>query len=549
MIAIKKILVCSAWPYGQAVPHLGNLVGCLLSGDVFARYYRLKGYDTLYVSGTDMHGTRAEIVAELMKTTPEKLTAGVHEQIKKLLKEYDIKFDNYTSTESPVHKEFVREIYKKIEENGYISTKIEKRAFCKNCGKFLADTFIEGECPYCGAKDAKGDQCDVCGKLLEAEELKNPVCRLCKKSDIEFKETKHWFLNLNKLDKKILKYIESHPEWPNSVKKFTTNFINEGLKSRSITRDLKWGIPAPFEGAEDKTIWVWMEAALGYISATKEISDNWTEFWFGKNVRQIYTMGKDNIPFHTIVFPGQLIASKEGYHLPDQIIATENLNWEKNQKFSKSRGTGVYSNEALKLMPATNWRFYLLYDRPETKDTSFSWEELDKTVNQVLVGSIGNLVNRTLTFINKTHKGRIPKAELNQEDRGMLELIKETDKIICLNLEDGHIRLALETIAQFANKINAYFQKREPWKNEENRPNTLYVCAQVCKALAIFLNPFIPSFSEKLWEILNIEKEISWKELKKELKAGKKINLPELLAEKVDIEEVKKKYAELKACK
>ncbi|MDD5182314.1 MAG: methionine--tRNA ligase [Candidatus Nanoarchaeia archaeon] len=546
MIVIKNILVCSAWPYAQAIPHLGNLVGCLLSGDVFARYYRLKGHKTLYVSGTDMHGTRAELEAAKKGITAEQLTKENHEHIKKIIKDFEIKFDNYTTTESVIHKEFVADYYKTVYENGYISTKVEKRAFCKNDKKFLADTFIEGECPYCGAKGAKGDQCDACGKLLEPEDLKNPICRMCGKSDVTFKETKHWFFDLKKLEPELKKYVKSHPEWQDNVKNFTTNFLNEGLKSRSITRDVAWGIPAPFEGAEDKTIWVWMEAALGYVSATKEVSEDWKEFWFGDYVKQIYAIGKDNIPFHTIVFPGQLIAAKEGYHLPDQIAATENLNWESNQKFSKSRGVGVFTDEALKLMPATHWRFYLLFDRPETKDTSFSWEELDKCVSQVLIGSISNLVNRALTFIDSKFNGKVPKAKLNAEDRDILGLIDQTAEVIDKNMEEGHLRLALDAVSQLANKVNAYFQKREPWKNEETKPNTLYVCAQICKALAIFLEPFLPSFSERLWRMLNIETKMSWDGLKQEIEPEHKINKPEILVEKIDIIELQKKYEALK---
>ena len=549
MIDIKNILVCSAWPYGYSMPHLGNLMASLLSGDVFARYYRLKGHKTLYVSGTDMHGTRAEFEAFKRKIDVAELLKENHEHIKKIIKDFEIKFDNYTNTESIIHKNFVADIYKKMFENGYISTKTEKRAFCKNDKKFLADAFIEGECPRCGAKDAKGNQCDACGALLEAEDLKKPICKLCGKSDIGFNETKHWFIDLNRLEPEIKKYVKSHPEWQDNVKNFATNMLNEGLKPRAVTRDLKWGIPAPFEGAEDKIIYVWAEAALGYVSATKEISDDWKEFWFGNNVKQIYTIGKDNIPFHTIIFPGQLLASKEGYHLPDQIASTEYLNWEGNQKFSKSRGVGVFTDEALKLMPATHWRFYLLYDRPETKDTSFSWEELDKCVSQVLIGSISNLVNRTLTFIDSKFKGKVPNAKLNAEDRDILGFIDQTAEAIDKNIEEGHLRLALDAVSQLANKVNAYFQKREPWKNEEAKPNTLYVCAQICKALAIFLEPFIPSFSERLWKILNIDAKLSWDELKKEIAPEHKINKPEILVEKIDIIELQKKYEAIKSGK
>jgi methionyl-tRNA synthetase len=527
------------------MPHLGNLLGSLLSGDVFARFYRLRGFDTLYVSGTDMHGTMAEFEAMKQKVDVAKLLAENHIKLKKLIEDFNIKFDNYTNTESEIHKEFVTAFYEKADDKGYITTKTEKRAYCKNCKIFLADAFIEGTCPYCKAENAKGNQCDACGKLLEPEELLNPFCRVCRKKDITFKETKHWFLNLTKLKDKLKEYVGSHPEWQGNVKSMTENMLKD-LKPRAVTRDLKWGIPAPFEGAENKVIYVWMEAALGYVSATKEHTEKWTDFWFGNNVKQIYTIGKDNIPFHTIIFPAQLLATEENYHLPDQLAATEYLNWEGNQKFSKSRNIGIFMDDALKLLPADHWRFYLLYDRPESKDTAFSWKELDKAINQILIGDIGNLINRTLTFTYKTFKGEIPKAKLNDEDEDMLDHIAETGEAMIKRIESGSLKGALEEIIKLSKKGNVYFQQREPWKNEPVRANTLYVCAQVTKALAIFLEPFVPKISEKIWHILNINQKISWKELEIELPAGHKINTPEIIAEKFDIENVKKKYAEMK---
>jgi methionyl-tRNA synthetase len=287
-----------------------------LSGDVFSRYYKLRGEDVLYVSGTDAHGTRLEFEAEKLGTTPEKLVKKNHAKIVKIIKDFEIEFDNYSITTSEKHKEFVKDIYTKIEKNGFITTKTEKRAFCKSCEKFLADSFIIGKCPKCEYAAAKGNQCDQCSELLEPEELQDPNCAFCKKKDIVFKETKHWYLDLKKLEPELKKYVNKHKDWPNNVRKFTENFLKKGLIPRAITRDIKWGIPAPFEGAEWKVIYVWAEAALGYVSATKELGDKWKDFWFGDKVKQIYTIGKDNIPFHTIFFPAQLIGSKEGYHLP-----------------------------------------------------------------------------------------------------------------------------------------------------------------------------------------------------------------------------------------
>lgn len=540
-----KILVCSAWPYGYSTPHLGNIVSSLLSGDVFARFYRSRGFDTLYVSGTDMHGASAEMESLKKKIDVKKLLEGNHKKLKKLIKDFNIKFDNYTNTESIIHKEFVKEIYKDIEKNGYIKTKTERRAFCKNCNMFLADAFIEGICPHCNKEGARGNQCDNCGRLLEPEELKFPICKICGKKEIIFKETKNWFIDLPKLKTKLKLYVSSHKDWPKNVKLFTENLL-KNLKPRAVTRDIKWGIPAPFEGAEGKVIYVWAEAALGYVSATKEHTKKWIDFWFGKKVKHIYTLGKDNIPFHTIIFPGQLIASGKNYHLPDQIAATEYLNWEGNQKFSKSKNVGIFMDEALKLLPADHWRFYLIYDRPETKDVSFSWKELNKAVNQVLIGDIGNLVNRTLTFTKKSFDGKIPKAVIDEEDEALLEEISKTEKNIIELIENTNLRDALKEVVKLARKGNVYFQQREPWKNEEKRDSTVYVCAQLIKAIAIFIEPFTPEIASKIWKNLNISREILWKELKVELKAGHKLNTPKIVAEKIDIDEVIKKYKEMK---
>ena len=546
-----KILVCSAWPYAYTVPHLGNLIGCLLSGDVFARYYRLKGFDTLYVSGTDMHGAKAEFEAKKMGIAPEDLLGKKHLVLKQLIKDFEINFDNYTTTESETHKQFVQEIYQQMDKNGYIKNAVEKRAFCENCSVFLADDFIEGTCPKCGFEKARGNQCDNCSELLEPEQLEKPHCTLCKKEKIIFKETRHWFIDLKKLQPEIEKYIAQHKDWTGNVKNFSENLLKQGLKPRAITRDLKWGIPAPFKGAEEKVIYVWAEAALGYVSATieyfkdKKNKDLWKDFWTGNSVKQVYTIGKDNIPFHTIIFPGQLIASGQGYHLPDQIAATEYLNWEGGKKFSKSRSVGIFMDDALKLLPATHWRFYLLYDRPETRDTSFSWSEMEKTSNMILIGSFGNFVNRTLKFVERYYGLKVPKADLDNDDKILLDRIHVTEDVVSKIIESGKLKDALVEIMHLCNDANAYFQQREPWKNEEKRDSTTYVCIQLVKALAIFTAPFIPSVAEKIWSMLDLKEDISYAALEKEIPAGHEIKSPGIVVEKVDFVEVRENYEKL----
>ncbi|MCK5245992.1 methionine--tRNA ligase, partial [Candidatus Bipolaricaulota bacterium] len=352
MMDKQRVLVCTAWPYASGVPHLGNLVGSLMSGDVFARYYRLRGKDVLYVSGTDAHGTRIEYEAEQEGVSPAELAERNHQRIVEVIEGFGIAFDNYTTTESSWHKDFVRDIYLQMDANGYICTKIEQRAYCRRCEKFLADRFIVGTCPKCGSPHALGNQCDACGTILEPEELVEPRCTLCEGSDIGFKETRHWYLDLPKLSDALRAYVGTK-SFQGNVHRYTQQMIEDGLRPRAMTRDIKWGIPAPFEGAEGKVIYVWGEAALGYVSAVIEHfsgQEQWKDFWYGDDVHQIHTIGKDNITFHTLIFPGQLIASEQGYHLPDQVAATEYLNWIGGESFSKSRGVGLYCDDALRVM-------------------------------------------------------------------------------------------------------------------------------------------------------------------------------------------------------
>ncbi|MBS3765424.1 class I tRNA ligase family protein, partial [Candidatus Bipolaricaulota bacterium] len=322
----ENVLICSAWPYASGEPHLGNIQTSLLSGDVFSRYYELKGHPVLYVSGSDAHGTRIEFEAENRGMEPEELANETHELILNILDDFNIEFDNYTITTNPTHEEFVREIHRQMDDEGYIVPKEEERAYCHDCQRYLADRFIEGTCPECSSDGAHGNQCDSCGSLLEPEELIEPTCAICGSDDIEFRNTRHWYIDLEKLEPRLKEYVDNHfDDWQDNVKRFTEQMLDDGLEPRAITRDIDWGIPAPFEGADEKVIYVWAEAALGYVSATIEYFEknggegSWEDYWFSDEAKQVYTLAKDNIPFHTLLFPGQLLASGQGYHLPDQI--------------------------------------------------------------------------------------------------------------------------------------------------------------------------------------------------------------------------------------
>ncbi len=530
----KHILVCSAWPYASGVPHLGNLVSSLLSGDVFARYYRMRGHDVLYVSGSDAHGTRIEYEARQRGITPAQLAARNHEHICTVIEGFDIKFDNYTTTESPVHKAFVRQIYLDMEKNGYITTQEEERAYCNNCNLFLADRFISGTCPRCGTPGALGNQCDNCGAILEPEELIDPVCSFCGGGDIEFRTTRHWYLNLAKLSPQLHEYVASR-DFQGNVHRFTQQMITDGLRPRAMTRDIRWGIPAPFDGAEDKVIYVWGEAALGYVSASIEHfgeNDRWKDFWFGEDVHQIYTIGKDNIPFHTLIFPGQLIASGRGYHLPDQIAATEYLNWIDGDSFSKSRGVGLYCDDALKVMDAELWRFYLLYNRPEGRDVNFSWEELEKAVNGVFISNVANLMNRVLSFIQDQHDRIVPAVDLDSE---VADRLREAAASYETAMEKASLSQALLAACSLAVFGNEYFQRKRPWATSDSQ--AVASAFHLIKGMAIMLSPFVPKYATAVLAIMGVP-EARWEEIESPA-GGREITETRVLINHIDVNKMK----------
>jgi methionyl-tRNA synthetase len=529
-----RVLVCSAWPYASGVPHLGNLVSSLLSGDVFARYYRLRGADVLYVSGSDAHGTRVEYEAQRQGITPVELAQRNHERIVEILKGFRIEFDNYTTTENETHKRFVREIYLQMEENGYICTKVEQRAFCQNCGKFLADRFISGTCPRCGSPNALGNQCDACGSILEPEELIAPRCNFCGESEVEFRETKHWYLDLARLSESLQAYVDSRG-FQGNVHRYTQQMIEEGLRPRAMTRDIDWGISAPFDGAEGKVIYVWGEAALGYVSAVVEHfggDERWKDFWFGDDVYQIYTLGKDNIAFHTLIFPGQLIASGQGYHLPDQIAATEYLNWIGGESFSKSRGVGLYGDDALEVMDGELWRFYLLYNRPEGRDTNFSWEELEKAINGVLISNVANLMNRVLSFTQTQFDRVVPNVDPDPE---VVDRLREGIAAYVEAFDEALLSQALRAVCDLAVFGNEYFQRKKPWETSD--AVAVAGALHLVKGMAVLLLPFTPDFAGRILAVMGIE-DPSWDDVESGLR-GRTLGSERVLLERIEVDEMR----------
>ena len=554
--AVKiKVLVASAWPYINFTPHLGTLVGSILSADVYARYCRLKGEEVVMVSGSDEHGTPIEVEAIRLGIAPKELTDRNHAKVVELLEKWEISFDNYTRTESLVHREFVQKHFLKIYKNGYIFEQNTDMLYCEKCGRFLPDRFVEGKCPHCGYESARGDQCESCGRLLEPTTLVEPHCAICKSTPI-VKTTKHWYFDLSKLSQKLTEYLEGNKQLPNNVRNFCLNLIKEGLKPRAITRDVSkttnWGIPAPFPGAEDKTIYVWFEAVLGYVSATVEYfkekghAEEWKDYWFNKDVRSLYFIGKDNIPFHAIILPALLLASGEDYNLPWNVPATEWLQF-KGEKLSKSQRKGIFIDEALELFPADYWRFFLMASRPETKDANFSWDLFKEKVNADLNDTFGNFVHRTLTFINTQFNGEIPQPqELDEETKHVLDTLKDKVKEAAEEIEECRLQAAANTLISISRTGNQYLNEKEPWnlikKDREKAASILHVAAQIVKALAIVSAPFIPFSAEEIWKTLNLEGSVheqKWDQATDPLPAKHKIAKAKPLFRKIEDTEQK----------
>lgn len=549
MVALRKErwMVFSAWPYVNAVPHLGNLIGSILSADVAARFLRMKGAEVIFASGSDQHGTPIEVEAIKRGLDPEKMADEMHEKISELFKKWDISFDIYTKTHNPIHVNFVREFYRKVHENGYIFSDVVQLLYCPVDNIFLPDRFVEGTCPYCGYPKARGDQCDSCGRLLDPLQLVEPRCVVCGSEPV-VRESLHWFFNLPMLTDKLVEYIKNNPNLPENARNMSLQMLNEGLRPRSLTRDNKWGIPAPFPGSEGKTIYVWMEAVLGYVSAVQEYfkrrgePERWKEFWLNSGTRSVYFIGKDNIPFHTIIFPALLLASGEGYVLPWTVASTEYLMFE-GEKFSKSRGIGIWIDEALELLPVDYWRFALIWMRPEVRDTNFTWKGLQEAVNSILNDAIGNFVHRTLTLVKRRFDLVIPDpGELRPNDRATLEnawnKVDEAEK----EMLEFRFKRALTHVVDVAFIGNAYLNEMRPWDEPiQEAARTIFTACSLVKTLAVALAPVIPRKAQEMWETLGYVgrvEEAGWYEAKQPVKPGLRIEEPRPLFRKISDEEL-----------
>ena len=503
-------LITSALPYINNVPHLGHIVGSHLPADIFARYCRAKGYETLFVGGTDENGSTSEIAADEIGIPIDIFSEKLYREHKKVYDWFNISYDNFSRTSNSIHHKTTQNFFKKIYENGYIKEGKIKVFYSSEEKKFLPDRYVRGICPKCGYKNASGDQCEKCTSIFDSTQLIDPRSAITNKP-VEIKEAIHLFLKLSKLSKKLEKWIKEKKNWRTQVTSLALGWIKEGLKDRCITRDLKHGVKVPLKGFEDKVFYVWFDAPIGYISSTKEASKNWEKFWKDKNTKIYHFLGKDNIPFHTIFWPGMLIANGN-FNLPYYVEGLQYLNYE-GGKFSKSQKRGIFCEK----LPETKiesdiLRAYLTFIIPESADSEFKWKDFQLRINSDIIGNFGNFINRTLTFIyNKLNKKikRPLEKELTELDKNFIKITKEKFSNIENYLEKVQLRNAFLEILALSSIGNKYFNDNEPWKlvnTDAKRTNhVLYLCASLCKTLSILIQPFLPSTSQKIWEQLNLE--------------------------------------------
>ncbi|XP_068123542.1 methionine--tRNA ligase, cytoplasmic isoform X2 [Hyperolius riggenbachi] len=504
----RNVFITSALPYVNNVPHLGNIIGSVLSADVFARYCRLRNWNTLYICGTDEYGTATETKAMEEGLTPKQICDKYNEIHTSIYRWFNISFDYFGRTTTEQQTRIAQDIFNRLLERGFLLKDTVEQLRCEHCERFLADRFVEGTCPFCNYEEARGDQCDKCGKLINAVELKKPQCKVCKKSP-EVKSSRHLFLDLPKLEERLEKWLDktlTTGDWTPNARYITRSWIRDGLKPRCITRDLKWGTPVPLEGFTDKVFYVWFDAPIGYISITANYTDQWEKWWKNPYQVQLYNfMAKDNVPFHSVVFPSCLLGAEDNYTMVNHLIATEYLNYE-DGKFSKSRGVGVFGDMAQQTGIISDiWRFYLLYIRPENQDSAFSWSDLMIKNNSELLNNLGNFINRAATFANRFFNGKVPEMELMPEDEKFLAQVTLELRHYNELLERVRIRDALRCILNISRYGNQYIQANEPWRcikgteEEQKRAGTVTgVAVNMVALIAIMIQPYMPMVSDAI---------------------------------------------------
>ena len=533
---MPKYLVTSALPYANGPIHLGHLAGAYLPADIFVRFRKLNGDDVVYICGSDEHGVPITIRAQQEGVTPAQVVKKYHDQFEESFRKMGVDFDNFSGTARPKHYELSQKFFLELNENKHIITRTENQFYDETHKKFLPDRYVEGKCPHCGYEKARGDQCDKCGRLLNPEDLVEPKSVLSGKKPV-IRQTKHWYLKLQDFEKDLIEWLKSKDNWKDNVRKFVLGWIDkEGLHERAITRDIEWGIPVPLDEAKGKVLYVWFDAPIGYISSTVEWAektgspDKWKDYWQDENTRLIHFIGKDNIPFHAVIWPAVLMGQNTKYIMPYDIPANEYLTLE-GEKFSTSQNWAVWVDEYLENFPPDPLRFFLASNAPESKDADFSWKAFQTRNNEELANILGNFANRTLTFVKMNLDGTVPEGAYGKEENAIFKALEEKVADIIRNFENYKVREATKLVMDIARIGNKYFDDTKPWvlkkENPEKLKTVINVCMNILRMLNVSMYPIVPFSAEKLWVMIGEKGKLTderWEPLAKErIKPGQKI--------------------------
>ena len=549
----KRYLITSALPYANGPVHIGHLAGVYVPSDIYTRYLRLKGYDVISVCGSDEHGVPITIKARKEGITPQQVVDRYHEIIEKSFHRLGMSFDIYSRTSSPTHRVTASEFFRKLYDEGKFIEQTSEQYYDEEAQTFLADRYIVGTCPHCHNEKAYGDQCEKCGSTLSSDELINPRSAVSGSVPVK-RETKHWYLPLDKYEGFLREWIlEGHKEWKSNVYGQCKSWLDLGLQPRAVSRDLDWGIPVPVEGADGKVLYVWFDAPIGYISATKDLTPDWEKYWKSDDTKMVHFIGKDNIVFHCIVFPSMLKAHG-GYILPENVPANEFLNLE-GEKISTSQNWAVWLHEYLEEFPGKEdvLRYVLCANAPETKDNDFTWKDYQARNNSELVAVLGNFVNRALVLTKKYYDGVVPeRGALTEYDEATIEELQKIKASLERNIEHYHFREALKDAMAYSRIGNKYLADTEPWKVVKSDPERvktiLNIALQITANTAIAIEPFMPFSARKILDMLAVDN-FSWEQLgsMELLAAGYTIGEAQLLFEKIEDDVIQKQLDKLEA--
>ncbi|MEN6444525.1 MAG: methionine--tRNA ligase [Candidatus Cloacimonas sp.] len=547
-----KYIVTSALPYANGKLHIGHLAGAYLPADIFVRFLRLEGEDVIYICGTDEHGTPISITADKEGITPQDVVTRYHQSIKEAFDGTGIEFDNFSGTARPPHYKLAADFFLQLHKNGYIKPKNTLQFYCENDKRFLPDRYVEGICPRCGASNARGDQCDKCGQIYETTTLQEPKCKICGSTPV-IKETQHWFIQLDKFREQLRLWLATKDYWKENVRNFILGLLEQGLIERSITRDLMWGVPVPLPEAKGKVLYVWFDAPIGYISSTIEWAekigqpDKWKEYWLNPETRLIHFIGKDNIIFHSLIWPAMLMGQDTKYCLPYDIPANEFMNLE-GEKISTSRNWAIWVDEFLQDFEGEFLRYYLAVNAPERQDSDFNFKDFQNKINTDLNNTLGNLANRVFAFANKNFAGKITACALSESAKVVIDEADAILKEIEESYQDYQVKKNTRLIMDIARLGNRYFDENKPWamlkEDKQSVMETLYICANLLAKISVAFSPILPKSMQKLRQMMGLNAKFGFADAYN-LLADIKLNEVQPLFRKIEDSEIEAQMTKL----